>query len=285
MRQHGFESRWGRHSYQIMILIPAVLFLISALGAAGTTLSGQLADGVTGTFLGGADAFVVAYLELPNETNDVVILGYAHPDDEGKWRIPGLPGAGKIYLAGFHRKHATRFLHAEVTLTGEPAIDIGVQRLQPRPVGKGMDGLSSVPKLPHLVMNRQNQEIADELMRLILVKGKSLVSAPLASMGMERSIDGLWTRSGRVYRISGSVATIVDVGAALKTTAAAGDEVMRDIRRTGDDTWSAEILWQREAEKKWATGILTLSADGITLTRVCPSPWNGVDETVIFTRK
>jgi len=87
------------------------------------------------------------------------------------------------------------------------------------------------------------------------------------------------------YRIAGEKATVVDVGMTLKTAVAVGDEVMRNITRTGANTWSAEILWQMEAEKRWARGTLTLSAEGSVLTRVCPSPWNEVEETVQFKKK
>jgi len=68
------------------------LWILSSLSPiAGTTLSGKLVDGITGSPVGGENAFVVAYVELPTEAREVVILGYSHPDDLGKWSIPNLP--------------------------------------------------------------------------------------------------------------------------------------------------------------------------------------------------
>jgi hypothetical protein len=262
--------------------IRAICFFASISALTGTTISGRLIDGITGSPLGGASAFVVAYVELPNDTRDVVILGYSHPDGQGKWAIANLP-VGKIFIAGFHLSYPLSLMHASVTLNESPSIDIGIQALRPVVIGTG--GVSKPLDLPHLMMNRQNEDIAKELLRLIAIKEQSGQAAPAGLTGASNNINGLWTRGGRVYRIEGDRATVVDAGTELKTAVAVGDVVMKKITRTGADAWDAEVLWQLGSEKKWSMGTMTLSADGNTLSRTSTSPWNDVPETVAFSRK
>jgi hypothetical protein len=267
------------------MLTRAIWFFASIAATAGTTVSGRLIDGMTGSPVGGENAFVVAYIELPNDTKDVVILGYSHPDDQGKWAVPNLPPVGKIFICGFHRSYPSSLLHADLTLTGSSTMDIGTQAIRSAAVGMGIESLSKPLDLPHLLMNRQNEDVAKEILRLIAVKEKSGQTAPAGVAGESKNIDGLWTRGGRIYRIEGDQATIVDAGTALKTAVAVGDVVMRKITKTGASTWDAEVLWQLESEKKWSMGTLTLSADGNTLSRISTSPWNDIPETVAFSRK
>lgn len=264
------------------VLIRALWLLASLMPTAGTTITGKLVEGISGEPVGGDDAFVVVYVELPGYGGDTVILGYTHPDAQGKWTISNLPAAGKVFLAGFHRGYPLSLFHDEISLTGGPSIDVGTKSMLTATPAERMKGSAKPTVLPHLLMNRRNEDVAKELIRLIsagnVVAGTGIQGEPL-------SIDGLWERSGRTYRISGSKAEIVDVGTTLKSTAASGDEVMRNITRTGANTWTAEVLWQKESEKKWAKGTLSLSPDGRVLTRICPSPWNEVEEVVRFNRK
>ena len=85
------------------IILPAILFLTALASMPDTTLSGRLRAHDTGSWLGGEDAYVVAFAESPGSAKDLVVLGYAHPDVTGKWTITGLPSTGNIYVSGFHR--------------------------------------------------------------------------------------------------------------------------------------------------------------------------------------
>lgn len=263
------------------VLLRALWIMAPLAPIAGTAVSGKLIDGLSGAPIGGENAFVAAYIELPSDAHEVVILGYSHPDDQGKWTLSNLPAAGKVFIAGFHRSFPANLFHAEVALSGSSVLDIGTQSILPATPASQAGELPARSSLPHLLMNRRNEEVARELMRLIAVKAQLEQAGPAGS----KSIDGLWERSGRIYRIDGARAVVADAGTTLKTTVAVGDEVMRNIVRTGANTWSAEILWQKESERKWAQGTLTLSEDGSVLTRICPSPWNQVEETARFTRK
>ena len=230
-------------------LIPAMFLLASISLLPGTTISGRLVQGSGGTCLGGDRAYVVAFIQSPGKADDIVILGYAHPDTQGNWSISGLPSAGKVYLTGFHLDFSSSLAYQEIRLTGAPAMDLGIQRVTGISPGMGDPGSSHPVDRPHLLMNKQNHEIAEELLRLISPETDSRARASGGATGSSKTIEGLWTRSGRLYQISGNKATIVDAGSTLTTTVAAGDEVMRNITKAGENTWSAEVLWQNQTEK------------------------------------
>ena len=248
------------------------VFLLSGVWGAPATISGRLMQDGTETAISGHGAYVVAYV-LPAEkkTGALTILGYAHPDETGRWSIKDLPASGRVYVAGFHRDFLASLSHTAITLTGKALQDLGVLRTSTNRPG---------PDIPDLLKDRQNYEIAGELLRLVSVR-----EGGAAAAGNIGRIEGLWTRSGRVYQIAAGRATVVDAGSTLKTSAAVGDEVMRNIVKTEENIWSAETLWQLQSEKEWSSATLVLSADGYSLTRISTSPWNGVAETVLFIRK
>jgi len=261
----------------------AIALSMSAFPFSGTTISGRFIGG-QGSALGGQDAYMIAFTESSADFR-IVILGYVHPDEQGKWSISGLPAEGKIHLAGFHLKHQLSMFYQEISLTGKPVADLGIQQAGDHPLGIELppgSGVSGPPSLPRLFRNRQNHQIAGELLKLALERQEP---ASRPSQKNDSTIDGIWMRSARVYQISGDKATIIDAGSKLNTSVVAGEEVMRNITRTGEYTWSAEVLWQLDSEKKWAAGSLVLSPDGQTLTRLSISPWAETPEVVVFTRK
>jgi uncharacterized protein (DUF2147 family) len=188
-------------------------------------------------------------------------------------------------LAGFHRDRTDSMLHREITLGGNPVISLGILQTGVSPPASGDAAGEGLVAVPPALRNKRNFEIANELLKLVTAKEAAGARAVPATSEGSKSIDGLWTRSGRVYRIADGKAIVVEAGSTLATSVALGDEVMRNIKRTGDNTWTAEVLWQLASDKRWTTGTLTLSPDGNTLTRISISPWAGTQEAVLLSRK
>jgi hypothetical protein len=261
--------------------LPALLLLTSTFH--GMVITGRLI-GATGDASGGPDAYMVALVQSPKDVDKIDILGYTHPDEQGNWIIANLPASGKINLVGFYLRSRTSLSYKEVILDGSSAMNLGIQELVDFSIAMVPSQgsfLSSELRIPHLFVGKQNQEIADITLKLVLATPRAVPPSASSTAG----VDGNWMRSGRVYKIADGKAAIVDAGTTLKTSVTVGDEVMRNIVKSGENTWQADVLWQLESEKKWATGMLSLSPDGNTLTRLSISPWGGPPESVVFLRK
>ncbi len=198
---------------------------------------------------------------------------------------PALPATGLIHVAGFHRGRPAILFYEEVVLTGAPAVDLGVQQAGPDAPGAAASTQTKAPGVGRLLANRQNPEIAAELLRLIAAREQGGSATVKQTAGDTKPIEGLWSRNGRTYRIEGDKATVEQAGLPSKAGVAAGLVVMQNIVKAGAFVWKAEVLWQLDSERKWAPGTLTLSPDGNTLTRESKSPWNKVPETVVLQRK
>ncbi len=267
------------------IILPAILFLTALASMPDTTLSGRLRARDTGSWLGGEDAYVVAFAESPGSAKDLVVLGYAHPDGTGKWTITGLPSTGNIYVSGFHRGFPAILFYAEVAINGKQAVNLGVQQAGSDAPGSRKSAGSRASAVPLPLADKQNSEIAAELLKLIAAKEKPGSAAVTGAAIDLKPIQGMWTRNGRTYRIEGNQATIEDTGPSTMAAVTAGLVVMRNIAKAGTSLWNAEVLWQLDSERKWSPGTLTLSPDGNTITRESTSPWNNIPEAVVLRRK
>ena len=266
-------------SYQVLM----AAIMLSPVS--GTTISGRLMEGGQGKWLGGEGALVVAYVQTTGTPREIGILAYAHPDADGKWSISGLPSSGTIYVTGFHRDFPDTLMHREVVLGGGPDLDLGTVQTSSVKSAIGSRNREIILSGPDRFREMKNPDIAAVLAGMVQAGKVAEKESPPGEASDSTDIEGLWVRRDRVYRITGDRAEIVETGETLKSSAMAGTEVMRNIRKTGDSTWSAEVLWQLESLMEWTAGTLTLSADGRTLVRISTSPWAGTSETVIFTRK
>jgi len=267
--------------FRIQCLVAAVMLS----SAPGTTISGRLKEGGSGNWLGGEGALVVAYVQTTGTPGEIGILGYTHPDGDGKWSIPELPAGKAIFITGFHRDFPDTLMHREVVPDSQPLVDLGTLQTSSVKSAVGSRNREILLSGPDRFRNMQNSEVAATLTAMVQSRQVMEQAAAPAGRGGTGSIEGLWERRDRMYRITGDRAEIVATGAALKSSATAGTVVMRNIRKTGDNTWSAEVLWQLDVLMEWSSGSLTLSSDGRTLVRISTSPWAGTSETVIFSRK